>query len=341
MNILRFLLFPLASVYWAVTAIRNAFFNLGLFKSHVIAGKSIVVGNLSLGGTGKSPHVNYLIELLSKKHHVATLSRGYGRKTKGLIVGNIDSTSEQIGDEPLMYKTRHGDKIEVISCESRVNGVQFIQSQYPEVDVILLDDAFQHRKVKAGLNVLITEFNHPYFSDWIFPVGRLRESRSGAKRADIVVVSKCPSDLSVEEKEKFQRRISNDCKHVFFSSIQYDNLLPINQNVDVTENVLLVTGIAKPQTLISSLSKKYVVTHLSYPDHHEFNEDDLAKIHKKFDTFATRNKIIVTTEKDLMRLTKFAAIYDEKFPLFIQPITIKMDDEDRFNALITSYVDPV
>lgn len=292
-----------------------------------------------MGGTGKSPHLNYLIELLRVNNKkVSTLSRGYGRKTKGLIEGNTNSTSDVIGDEPSMYINKHGDSIHTIVSENRWTGIQYIESKYPENEVILLDDAFQHRKVKSGLNILITEFDRPYFNDWLFPVGRLRESKIGAHRADVIIVSKSPSTLSESEKKHFLNRIKLDDKKVFFSSILYEDLHPISRNINRVENVLLVTGIGNPTPLLTHLSENYNVEHISFPDHHQFSDSDIATIHKKFDTFASRDKVVVTTEKDFMRLKNFDAVYNENIPWYTQPISIKIHDENRFNALIINYV---
>lgn len=339
MQIIRFLLFPFAAIYWCVTIVRNKCFDSGIFKSNFIQSKSITIGNLSLGGTGKSPHLNYIIDhLLTIDKNVSTLSRGYGRKTKGLIEGTANSSSEEIGDEPAMYLSKHRASIHTIVSEDRWKGVQYIENKYPQNDVILLDDAYQHRKVKSGLTILVTEYDRPYDKDWIFPVGRLRESKSGAKRADIIIISKCPESLSLEEKKHITTRINKGDDNVFFSSIQYDELHPLMYRVESVENILLVTGIGNPLPLLEHLSKTYYVEHIKFPDHHQFSLKDIEQIHKKFDTFASRNKIIVTTEKDFMRLKKFQSVFDEKIPWFTQPIKIKIHDELRFNALITNYV---
>jgi tetraacyldisaccharide 4'-kinase len=342
MRVLRFFLFPLSAIYWAITFVRNKCFDWNIIQSNVIVGKSISVGNLSMGGTGKSPHLNYLIHLLlSERKKITTLSRGYGRKTKGLLIANENSTSDEIGDEPLMYRSIHGNSINVVVDENRWEGIQTILQNFPQNEIILLDDAYQHRKVKAGLNILITEYDRPYFKDWIVPVGRLREARSGVKRADVVIVSKCPNNISEKDKKRFIEAITLPEDQIFFSTIAYDALRPVTTDQSDVENVLIVTGIGNPKPLLNHLASKYQVEHVSFPDHHEFTQADIDKIHKKFDTFASRNKIVVTTEKDFMRLKKFEAVYNENIPWFVQPINSKIQDENRFNTLIINYVNKV
>lgn len=340
MRSLRFLLFPFAFIYWIISSIRNVLFDLNVFRSHEIPGRSIIVGNLSVGGTGKSPHVDYLIRLLKEKNIVpVTLSRGYGRSTKGLVVADTESTAKLIGDEPLMYKSNHPD-VHVVVCEDRWQAVQHIRRDQEEA-VIILDDAFQHRKVKGGLNILITDFNKPFYSDFILPVGNLRESRSGKKRADIIVVSKCPEDIDESAMTTIRNRI-NTTSNVFFSSIHYSPLVPLFEGEpDEIEAVLLVSGIANPFPLKKHLEQKYTVEHVRFSDHHDFSSEDIDRIHKIFDTFASRKKAIVTTEKDLMRLKKYESVRDRKYQWHFQPIEIKFKEEEKFNTLINTYANHI
>lgn len=341
MKSIRWALLPFAFLYGVVTGIRNWLFNIGWKKSYVIPGKSIVVGNLSVGGTGKSPFVAYLIEhFLKEEFPVATLSRGYGRKTKGLITADHNASAESIGDEPLQYFNRYSDRISVHVAEERKVGVDYIRNAQSDDTVILLDDAFQHRKVKAGLNILITEYKRPYSSDYLLPVGRLRESRSGANRADIIIVSKCPENTTNQEKEKLRKELAkNPDQPVFFSSIQYRDLVSIaGEQPDQCTDVLLVTGIGNPTPLLEHLKSYYNVIHLKFPDHHAFTSVDIDNIHQKFNTFASRDKIIVTTEKDYMRLQQFDAVVNSSAPWFYQPIDIIINEDTKLKNLLNTYV---
>lgn len=336
MKELKLLLYPLALIYGCIVWLRNKCYDLGLFKSYSIPFPSIVVGNLSVGGTGKTPHVVMLIEhFLGQNKKVITLSRGYGRTTKGVVVASDTSTAKDIGDEPLMYKVRFGDKIQVVVAEERVKGVQHIQEHF-ECDVLILDDAFQHRAVTARINLLITEYNNPFFKDHVLPAGMLREFRSGAKRADIVIASKCP-ELTIEEQQRFKQSIKS-VSNVFFSHIEYGHLISCNEaEMPSFKNILLVTGIGNPSPLIEHLSSIGKVEHLKFADHHVYSEEDIKKIHEKFDTFASHDKIIITTEKDYMRIKEFDLIKNSEIPWFYQAIETKLNEQTLFK-LIDDYV---
>jgi tetraacyldisaccharide 4'-kinase len=336
---LRLFLLPLSLIYWCITAIRNFCFDKGIFKSYTIPVKSILVGNLSTGGTGKTPLVDYILAHFKTEYNVASLSRGYGRKTKGIVVADSNATSKTIGDEPLQYYQRHKDDITVVVSEKREVGVKHLLNTKPETDLIVLDDAFQHRAVTAGLKILITPYNSLYSDDYLLPAGNLRESKVNAKRADILFVSKVPNDLSEKSKLKIKKKLNFHNDNVFFSSIQYGAFTPIGTAKPInTKNVLVVTGIGNPQPLLDHLSDQFQVTHMNFSDHHDFNASDIAKIHEKFDTFASRDKIIVTTEKDFMRLKEFEAVFDENYPWTYQPITVDIDREKEFNTLLETYV---
>lgn len=340
MKSIRWALLPFSLLYGIATGIRNWLFNIGWKKSYEIPGNSITVGNLSVGGTGKSPFVAYLIDhFLNEEIPVATLSRGYGRKTKGFISADGSATAETIGDEPLQYLHRFGDKISVNVAEERKVGVDKIRVNEREESIILLDDAFQHRKVKAGLNILVTEFHHPYSQDFLLPAGRLRESRSGAKRADLIVVSKCPENITESDKKRLTSELQTCNQPVFFSSIQYGDLIAIaGEQPDKATDVLLVTGIGNATPLIQHLEKYYNVIHLRFPDHHDYTRADIDKIHQKFNTFASRDKVIVTTEKDFMRLQKFEEIVDGSVPWLYQPINVTINEENELKNLLNTYV---
>lgn len=335
----RLLLLPFGFLYGVITAIRNLLFNFKIKEVYEIPGKSICVGNLSVGGTGKTPHVAYIAELLTYDNQIQILSRGYGRKTKGYFLLDDNSTAENVGDEPLFYH-KHFDDADVAVCESRKTGVENLL-KLKENPVIILDDAFQHRAVKAGLNIIITDFNQPYFNDWMMPAGNLREWISGRKRADIVIVSKCHSNLNTKTKTLYTQKLKFNPNSIYFSEIQYGELKSFNSNSTLSEEkkLLLVTGIANPFTLLEHLKENYEVELLQFPDHHAFSIDDIHKIHKKFDTFASENKAIVTTEKDFMRLQSqnFKSVIDQK-PWFYQKITVKLDRELEFKTEINNYV---
>lgn len=335
----RLLLFPFGFLFGVITAVRNLLFNLKINEVYQIPVKSICVGNLSVGGTGKTPHVAYIAELLSPDNQIQILSRGYGRKTKGYFLLGENSTAENVGDEPLFYHKQFKNA-DVAVCESRKTGIENLL-KLKENQVIILDDAFQHRAVNAGLNILITDFNQPYFSDWMMPAGNLREWISGRKRADIVIVSKCQSNLNSATKALYKQKLKFNPDSIYFSEIQYGELKSFNSNSTLSEakKVLLVTGIAKPLPLLNHLQENFEVELMQFPDHHAFSVDDIHKIHKKFDTFASENKVIATTEKDYMRLQsdKFKSVIDQK-PWFYQKITVKLDRELDFKTEITSYV---
>ena len=339
MKYFRLLLLPFGFLYGVITAARNVLFNLKIKEVYKIPVKSIVVGNLSVGGTGKTPHVAYIAELLTHQNPIQILSRGYGRKTAGYILLDKQSTAELVGDEPLFYQKQF-EHVDVAVCESRKIGIQNLL-KLKENQIIILDDAFQHRAVKAGLNILITDFNQPYFNDWMLPAGNLREWISGRKRADIVIVSKCKINLDQETKSLYKQNLKFNPESIYFSSIQYGELRSFNSISTLSEvkKIFLVTGIANPKPLLEHLSENFDVELIQFPDHHAFSIEDIHKIHKKFDTFASEQKAIVTTEKDFMRLQNenFKSLIDQK-PWFYQKIKVKLDRELDFKTEINNYV---
>jgi tetraacyldisaccharide 4'-kinase len=283
----------------------------------------------------------YLIEKLISNFKIDTLSRGYGRKTKGYLKVNQSSNSEDVGDEPLMFFNRFREEknLNVHVCESRTEGVKKILETSKSA-LILLDDAFQHRKVKAGFSILITDFSKLYCYDFILPVGTLRESQKGRNRANVLVVSKSPKDLKEELKNKLKQKLKFKDKSVYFSSIIYENLIPFsNVTQETIKNVLLVTGIANPKALFDELSKSYHVEMMKFSDHHNFSVEDMHEIHKKFDTFAVVDKAIVTSEKDYMRLVapQFSSFVSQK-PWYYQKISIQIDREKEFLEEINTYL---
>ncbi len=340
MHFWRIIFFPFSFIYGLVMAIRNGFYSSGIFRSYKIPGKSIVIGNLSMGGTGKSPHTLYVWQLLKNEFPVSFLSRGYGRTTKGLIEVTVDSTADQVGDEPLMFKKRVDDTSCVVVSEDRKNGIDFLR-QKEEKSVILLDDAFQHRKVQAGYSILLTDFSKPYYKDFVVPMGTLREWRKGRKRADCIIVTKCPEQLDENAKKTIIKKLRAASTPVFFSSIAYDSLISFSPTQkEMFKKVLLVTGIANPTPILAHLSTHYDVELIRFKDHHNFEAKDLALIHEKFGTFVTNGDgIIVTTEKDYVRLSQpdFQEVI-KNYPWYYQPITIKLDKEEQFITEILKYV---
>ena len=338
MRQLRKLLFPFSWVYGCVTALRNQLYDSGILKSYVIPQKSIVVGNLSAGGTGKSPHIVYLIEYLKKNHSVAVLSRGYGRTTKGVREVSVGDDASSVGDEPLMFKERFKNDVAVWVAEKRKEGVLEIERDA----VVLLDDAFQHRKVEPGFSILLTTYNDPFYADLVLPAGNLREWKTGKNRADCVVVTKCPDDLSDDQQSTIRKKINMPSKPIFFSRFKYGELVPFGKEIDGFENVLLVTGIANPEPLKTWLKRFYSVELMKFPDHHNFSASDIAKIRLKFDTFAAQGKAVITTEKDYVRLKSILTEKDlNEIPLFYQAIKVEFNNEEAFNTLIKEYVDTI
>jgi tetraacyldisaccharide 4'-kinase len=342
MNLLRFLLFPFALFYLGITSTRNLLYKLGIFKTFVIPKKSICVGNLSVGGTGKTPHVSYLADFLSQTVETAILSRGYGRKTTGFLWVKPNSKVSEVGDEPLFYATQFQVKVHVAVCEKRADGVRKIQETFPKNELIILDDAFQHQAVKAGLNILITDFNKPFSTDFLMPVGTLRESRAGKNRADIIIVSKTPTDCAETTKNQIVQSLNFKPEFVFFSHISYDPMIPFGTEIENIKKVILVTGIANPKSLLEHISKQYDVEEIRFSDHHAFSSTDILRIHQKFDTFAHEETIILTTEKDYMRLKDYSSEWNlQNYPWYFQPITVKIDNEEKFKNLINQYVNTI
>jgi tetraacyldisaccharide 4'-kinase len=342
MQFFRKLLWPLSLVYGFVTLVRNKCYDWGIFKSYTIPRKSICVGNLSVGGTGKTPHVAYLAALLKSDFETSILSRGYGRKTSGFRLVNTSDSAENVGDEPLFYTSIFDKNVHVAVCEKRAEGVQELQELFPSNQLIILDDAYQHRAVKAGLNILLTEYNAPFSNDLVLPAGNLREFRSGKKRAQIVIVTKCPKEIGAQDKTRLANSLKVNKEHVFFSEIVYAPFQSFGKECSSIKKVLLVTGIANPTPLIAEIEQKYEVEHLKFGDHHAFSKQDIEEIHQKFDTFASNETIILTTEKDFMRLKAVSSSWKlDDYPWYYQPITVKIDNENKFKALINQYVNTI
>jgi tetraacyldisaccharide 4'-kinase len=306
----RYLLFPFSLLYGGVIWLRNLFYNKNIFKSASFNFPIICVGNLAVGGTGKTPMVEYLIRLLKSQYHVATLSRGYKRKTKGFAIADESTTALEIGDEPMQFHQKYPGVTVAVGEERLVAIPQLLHSR-PQTGVIILDDAFQHRQVKAGLNILLTEYRNLYTRDFMMPAGDLRDVRSSSNRADVIVVTKCPGTLTEEECKALVKEIKPaENQTIYFTRIHYVQPYhlfskePVNFTAET--EILLICGIANPRPIKDFLAK-HVHTYemLRYADHHIFSISDLEDIKKQFAAIAAPNKMILTTEKDAVRLQKF------------------------------------
>ncbi len=303
MKKLKFLLYPLSIIYGLYTSFRNFLFDLGIIDSIVYKIPTIGIGNLSTGGTGKSIIVDYIIEKHKNKKKITTLSRGYNRNTKGFIQASKKSTAYEIGDEPFQFYSKHPE-INVVVCEDRRKGMNIILQNLPKTDFCIWDDVFQHRFVKPGLMILTTTFQFPFYKDEILPIGNLREDKKSAKRADFIVVTKCPDNLSRKDKDSFMESLNPiENQKVFFSSLTYlQKIKSESEEIDIEilneENFILVTGIADSSYLVNFLKFKGLkFKHLKYSDHYNFNKSSVDKI-----TEISANKKILTTEKDFGRL---------------------------------------
>jgi tetraacyldisaccharide 4'-kinase len=347
MKIKQFLLLPFAMLYGMITLTRNKLFDWKILPSLSYDTPIISVGNLSAGGTGKTPHVSYIVRLLHNSSCIAILSRGYKRKTRGFRLASERSTYLDIGDEPLQYKRNFKDIIVAVD-ESRRSGIEILSAHFPDLDVIILDDAFQHRYVKPGISILTTDFHNLYSSDLLLPSGKLREFASGARRADIIIVTKTPAVLSPITVRRITRLLKpREKQHLFFSYVEYGELIPFNTSareylLEECRHVLVFSGIANSYPLRDYLGTVFSnVKALDFPDHHSYKPRDIVKVRRVFGDILSRNKIIVTTEKDAMRLhsgeLKEAL---EKLPVFYLPIQVKFHKEDNiiFDALIKDYV---
>lgn len=331
--LLRILLFPFSVLYGVVVTFRNMLYDCNLLKSTEFDIPVITVGNLSVGGTGKTPQIEYLVRLLQNQYSVAILSRGYKRKSKGFVLADKNSTVLDLGDEPFQYHQKYKN-VQVAVHGNRVEGVQTILDKKPRTQVVLLDDAYQHRKIKAGFHILLSSYDKLFYNDFMMPTGNLRELWWGKKRADIIIVTKCPTDLSTKEQQKIKERIKPQ-KHqqVYFTFIDYAKKVKGSSEIELSalknEKVILITGIAKPQPLLNHLISVGIdFEHLNFPDHHHFSEKELKEIQRK-----TLNHKILTTEKDYVRLKS------EVDNLFYLPIeTTFFDKSDMFDTSVLNFV---
>jgi tetraacyldisaccharide 4'-kinase len=347
------LLYPFSILYRLVTDIRNLLYNTGILPSVKFDVPVICIGNITVGGTGKTPHAEYLIDLLRKDFKVALLSRGYKRRSKGFRIVSRSSSVSEIGDEPLQIFLKFPE-IHVAVDRDRANGIKTIMKEHPETDAIILDDGFQHRRVKPGLSILLIDYDRPITRDYLMPYGNLREKRNNRKRADIIVVSKTPETVSALAMEEINKELQLNYKQkLFFTSISYKDLVPVFENSaserpglakQNRENhgAVLVTGIAASGSLKTSLEKYFEeIIHFDFPDHHYFNENDIEKIRTAWKDLTSQEKILITTEKDAVRLREFTNIDDslKRFFYYI-PVRISFlkDDKHEFDNMIFEYV---
>ena len=306
-NLGRILLKPFSMLYGATTSLRNYLYDHSLLKSSQTAQFSVVVGNLTVGGTGKTPMVEYLIRTLQQENRMVTLSRGYGRGSRGFVLATPDATAAEIGDEPLQYYEKFDQKIPVAVCEDRMEGSRKLHEYFPAHDLLLLDDAFQHRALKPDRVILLNDYNRPFYRDDPFPGGRLRETRRGARRADAIITTKCPLDLNPGKKEEIKKNILKYAEPgtpCFFASVRYGQL----KNFDGTEgrarSVVLVVGIAQPQPLMDYVSENFVLRGVkTFPDHYNYTLADVEEMLKNL----KNDEQILTTEKDMVKLRPLAA----------------------------------
>lgn len=349
MTLKKILFFPFAIIYGIITSLRNLLYDWKILKSKSVAVHTICVGNLAVGGTGKTPHVEYLINLLQNDYKIAILSRGYKRKTSGFIQANQNSTAFDIGDEPLQYKSKN-PQLEVCVDADRVAGIKKML-EFPEPPkLVILDDAFQHRALNCELKIVVSEYTNLFLHDCMMPAGYLRESKKGIERADIIIISKTPDKTTAVE----IRNLIKDLKplahqQLFFSWLKYGELSGFQNPLDTIDTlndlfryrIVAFTGIGNPNPMITYL-KEYAseVKHISFPDHHQFTIQDIADVRTQLDAIEGGNKIVVTTEKDAMRL-RGSDLQDiaNTLPLYVLPIEVDFKDKTQeFNETIINYV---
>lgn len=345
--LVRILLSPFSLLYGIGVALRNRFYDWGILKEVEFNLPVISIGNLSIGGTGKTPHVEYLIRLLKDYVDVVTLSRGYNRKTKGFQVVQPQNTAAEMGDEPLQYRRKYRD-IGVAVAESRTFGILEIVKRAPQTQVILLDDAFQHRSVKPSLNILLTEYYRPFFKDYLLPSGRLREWRTAYLRADVVIVSKCPQGLTTDDAEEMRKKLKlRPEQALFFTEYAYQRpyyMFNPNYQLELNEDlsVMLICAIANTDYLLDHLTEQSEeVRMMEFEDHHYFTKYELGRLLENFTNWETSKKAILTTEKDAMRLEMHRDfLLENKLPIFVLPAQVRFlfGQEEEFQNLVKNHL---
>lgn len=348
MNFLRKISLPFALLYWLIIVLRNKLYDWQLFHSRSFKVPTISVGNINVGGTGKSPTVEYLIRLLKNDFKISTLSRGYGRKTSGFIEASALSSPEEIGDEPTQFKQKFNE-VNVVVDENRSRALEILEHDY---DAVILDDAFQHRKVKVGLQILLFDYNKVFNSDWMLPFGNLREPISGLNRADVILITKTPKIFSPMERRRVESHLPNPHnKPIVYSYLKYAELKPLHEkfpvkvlsDFDKKTQVVLITGIADATLLINYLEshKLKIAKHFNYADHYNYTINDIEKWKQEYASIAGENKVVITTEKDAMRLLhpKFENNINE-VPIYYLPIESDIHEKDKewFDNKVKDYV---
>lgn len=323
---LKYVLTPFSWLYGFGVYMRNKMFDWGILKEVSFDIPVVGVGNITVGGTGKTPHVEYILECLRYKRNIAVLSRGYKRKTRGFIVASAKSTPDSIGDEPLQIYEKFGGTVKVAVCESRVKGVRELIKKYPNLDLIVLDDSFQHRYIKPKLNIMLMDYSHPVYNDAILPLGRMRESSEARYRADMVITTKCPADISALDMRLVHKTLELlPYQKLYFSTFDYGGLIPVFPDdcvervlladISADDSVILLTGVANPRPFVNHFRKfPFRKKVLHFPDHHDFKKSDLHEIQAKFDTLQGKRKFIITTEKDAVRIS-----HNPYFPVELRP----------------------
>jgi len=347
------LLYPFSLVYGAITAIRNFLYDTGILPSTEFRTPVICIGNITVGGTGKTPHTEYLVRLLGKHFRVATLSRGYKRETRDFRIASPASTVNEIGDEPLQISGKFPEIVVAVD-RNRVQGVRKILKTDPSIQVVLLDDAYQHRRIRPGFSILLTDYERLIFNDSMLPYGNLRESASNIDRANIILVTKSPPGLSPIDRRIIVKEMNKEPgQNLYFTTVTYEEPVPVFagdedekrsfESADINETtIVLLTGIANPLALKDHL-RKYAgeIVHLSFPDHHNFSENDIEMVSKAYEDIKTASKFIFTSEKDAVRLREFTNIAEPfRSAFYYVPIGIEFlnDDREEFDNLILDYV---
>lgn len=332
---------PFALIFRIITGIRNFLYDRKFLKSFRSPIPTLVVGNLSVGGTGKTPMVEFLIRNLAQDFRIATLSRGYGRKIPGFAQARPQSTADQIGDEPLQIYRKFGEEIDVYVGEDRVSALQEIARSSADTALVILDDAFQHRRLQADLYGMLTPFSTPFSGDWLMPMGRLRESRYGAKRADFVVVAKCPQEISPSQKSLIKDQLAPYIRPevpVLFSEVGYGYPYPLGEGEAFSQSVILISGLADARPFVAYCQKEYLVMEsVSYGDHHAYSQGDLDSMKRLAEKYRSQKPVFLTTEKDAVKLKSLAnGGFLGEIPIFVLPIEVKFQSEDK--QMLLSYI---
>jgi tetraacyldisaccharide 4'-kinase len=346
------LLYPISLLYGAITTIRNFLYDTGILPSEEFQFPIICVGNITVGGTGKTPHTEYIAGLLHENYRVATLSRGYKRKTRDFRIASSEGLVSEIGDEPMQIFRNYPDVLVTVD-RKRVHGVNIILEEHPDIEVIILDDAFQHRSITPGFSILLSDYERLIFEDHMLPYGNLRESKDNMRRADVILITKTPENISPIQRRIIVKEINKSpYQNLYFTSFRYKPPVPIfeesSHNIEpetikgINCGIVLVTGIANPKPLKEYLEKSFnEIIHLSFPDHHNFNEKDLDTIISAYEELKSESRYLFTTEKDAVRLREFTNIAEPiRSAFFYIPIGVYFlnEDKDEFDNLIIDYV---